>query len=63
MLLFDLTTDRGASVCHMSQPKYGRIRIGLKFNKALPETITCLLYLEFENSVLTDIENTVAIDI
>jgi len=58
MLLFDLTPDRGASEGHQSHPENGCIRIELKFNKPLPEAITCLLYLEFDNSVLIDFEPT-----
>jgi len=46
MLLFDLTHARGAS-----HHENGNIRFELKFNKTLPAAITCLLYLEFDNSV------------
>jgi len=54
MLLFDLRLDRDASEGHTSHPEVGGIRIELKFNKPLPEAITSLLYLEFDNSVLID---------
>ena len=54
MLLFDLTPDLGASEGHASHPENGNMRIELKFNKALPESITCLLYLEFDNTILID---------
>jgi len=47
MLVFDLTSYR---------------LIALKFNKPLPETITCLLYIESLNSVLIDFELTVTTD-
>jgi len=43
MLLFALTSARGASDGHSSHPENGNIRIELKFNKTLPEAITCLL--------------------
>jgi len=49
MLLFGLTPDRRASEGHMSLPENGNIRLELKFNKPLPEAITCLMYLEFDN--------------
>jgi len=62
MLLFDLTPDRGASEGHKSHPENGSIRIELKFNKPLLEAITCLLYVEFDNSVLIDFERTVTTD-
>jgi len=62
MLLFDLTPDRSLSDGHASNPENGNIRIELKFDKPLPEAITCLLYVEFENSVLVDFANTVTTD-
>jgi len=34
----------------------------LKLNKPLPEAITCLLYVELDNSVLLDITRTVTTD-
>jgi len=52
VLLFGFTTNRGASEGHTSHPENSNIRIELKFNKPLPETITCLLYIEIVNSVL-----------
>ena len=62
MLHFDFTPDRGASEGHTSHPKIGNIRIELKINKPLPEEITCLLYLEFDNSVLIDFSRNVTTD-
>jgi len=47
MLLYDITPDRGESEGHMSHPENGSIRLELKFNKLLPEAITCPLYLQF----------------
>jgi len=58
MSLFDLTPDRGASECHTSNPENRSIRIELKFNMPFPEAITCLLYLEFDNSFNRDFEST-----
>jgi len=55
MLVFDLTHDLGASEAHTSIPEQGNIRVELKFAKPLPEAITCLLYLEFHNSVLINL--------
>ena len=62
LLLFDLTLDMGASVGHTSHPENGSTWIELKFNKLLPEAITCMLYLEMDNSVLIDFERTVTTD-
>jgi len=59
ILLFELTSDRGAWEGHTSHPKNGNNRIDLKFNMRLPAASTCLLYLEFENSVLVVFANTV----
>jgi len=53
MLLFDLTPDRGASEGHTSHPDNGNIRVQLKFAKPLPEPITCIFYLEYDNSFVS----------
>jgi len=54
MLVFDLTPDPVASEGHISDPAHDNIRLELKFAKALPDPLACLLYLEYENSVLID---------
>ena len=54
MLLFDLTPDRAASEGHTSNPDNGYIRVQLKFSKPLAEHITCIFYLEYDNSVRVD---------
>jgi len=55
ILLFALTPERDASEGHTSHHEQGYIRVELKFAKPLPEAITCLLYLEFDNSVLINV--------
>jgi hypothetical protein len=62
MLLFDLTPDRGASQCHTSHPKNGNIRIEAKFKDALPNAVTFLLYMEYDNCVRIDKNRAVTID-
>jgi len=62
MLHFDLTPDQGASEPHTSHPEQGNIRVELKFAKPLPEAITCLLYLEFDSTVLINLERNVTTD-
>ena len=54
MLLFYLTPDRAASDGHISLPDQGIIRMEHQFDKPLPEAVTCLLYLEYDNSVRID---------
>jgi len=60
MLLFYLTPDRGASEGHMSNPGNGNIRVELKFSKPLTEPITCVLYLEYDNSIHVDTSRTIS---
>jgi hypothetical protein len=60
MLLFDLTPDRAASIGHTLHPDNGSILIQSKFAKALPDAMTCLLYLEYDNTVRIDYSRTVS---
>jgi len=62
MLLFDLTTDQGASEAHTSHHEQGIMRVELKFAKPFPEAITYMLYLEFGNSVLINLARHVTTD-
>jgi hypothetical protein len=54
MLVFDLTPDGCASDGHTSLPDNGNIRIELKFDEALAEAVTILLYQEFDASIQID---------
>jgi len=62
MLLFDLAPDRAASKGHISIPDHGNIRLELRYDKTIPEALTCLLYLEYDNSVRIDQLRTVSVD-
>jgi hypothetical protein len=62
ILLFDLTPDRAASEGHRSLPDNGAIRIECRFDKPLPEAVTCLLYLEYENTISLNDMRTVTTD-
>jgi hypothetical protein len=62
VLLFDLMPDRATSDSHISHPDNGNIRIEFKFARALPDAITCLLYLEYDGSILIDDSRTLTID-
>jgi len=62
MLLFNLTPDLAASEGHTSPVEAGNIRIELAFKEVLKEAITCLLYLEYDNSIRVDSLRTVTTD-
>ena len=64
MLLFDLTPDVAATEAHSSLPENGTIRIELKFEKPLPETIKRLFHtddgcvrIDKSRIVTTDLKN------
>jgi len=60
MIVYNLTPDLAASEGHASSPTSGDIRIGLKFGTALPEAITCLLHLEYDNSIRIDLARNIS---
>ena len=62
MLLYDLTPDRAASEGHTSHQDNGNVRIELTFAKPLPDAITCLIYLEYDGTVLIDDKRLVTTD-
>jgi hypothetical protein len=62
ILLFDLMPDRAASEGHISRPDNGVFRIESKFAQPQPQPITCLLYLEYKNTVFGDFSRTVRTD-
>jgi hypothetical protein len=59
MLLFDLSGPRRIRGPH-SHPDNGNIGIELKFEKDLPDAITCLLFLGYDNSFRIDYSRTVS---
>ena len=54
MLLFHLTPVLSASEGHSSHMDIGNIKLELKFRKAMPDSITCLLDYEYYNSICID---------
>jgi hypothetical protein len=54
--------DRAASEGHVSLPDQGNIRLELRFYRPIPEAVTCLLYLEYDNCVRIDELCTVSIE-
>jgi len=63
MLLYDLTPDMAASEGHASLAENGHIRIECNFGKALTESITCLLYPEYDNLIRIDSLRNVTTDL
>jgi hypothetical protein len=59
---FDLTPNHGASECHTSHPKNDNIRIEACFKEVLPDAVTCLLYMEYDNCVRIDKNRAVTTD-
>jgi hypothetical protein len=62
MLLYDLTPDLAAAEEHTSPVEACAICFELTFKEALKEATTCLLYLEYDNSVRVDSLRTVTTD-
>jgi len=62
VLHLDLTHALAESEGHASPPESGTIRIQVTFKEALKKAITCLLYLEYDNSVRVDRYRTVTTD-
>ena len=62
ILLFDLTPDCSASEGYTSHPDNGNVVIEQKFSKALPDAITCLIYPEYDGTVLIDDKRAVRTD-
>lgn len=60
---FDLTPDLSASsISHWNLIKNGSLRIELRFDKALTETINCIVYAEFDNIIEIDKNRNVIVD-
>ena len=51
ILGFDLTSHREADVENISLTPQGNLRIETRFNKPLPEPVTCILYAEFPGHI------------
>jgi len=62
MLVFELTPDLTASEGHASDSTHGQFSLDLKFRKALREPLVCLLYLEYDGSIIIDALRTVTTD-
>lgn len=60
---FDLTPDLSAnSMTHWNLVKHGSLRMDVRFEAALTETISCLVYGEFDNVIEVDKDRNVIVD-
>ena len=61
MYAFDLSADL-AKEGHLNMAKQGIVRMELKFGEALPNTVTVVAYVEFENVIEIDHNRNVIYD-
>ena len=62
ILGFDLTVDREADEEHMNLPLQGNLRIEARFNKSIPEPVTCIMYAEIPDQVEIDNAKNVTVE-
>ncbi|XP_046468112.1 uncharacterized protein F54H12.2-like [Neodiprion pinetum] len=63
LLAFDLTPDLSANcTSHWSLIKHGTLRVEVRFDDALKETVNCLVYAEFDNLIEVDAARQVITD-
>nr|XP_034830844.1 uncharacterized protein F54H12.2-like [Maniola hyperantus] len=62
LLAFDLTPDLSAHSSHWNLIKHGSVRLEVRFDTAIPETINCIVYAEFDNVIEIDKNRNVSVD-
>ncbi|KAL6418947.1 hypothetical protein ACFW04_014158 [Cataglyphis niger] len=63
LFAFDLTPDLLANYAgHWNLVKYGSLRLEVRFEKALAETVNCIIYAEFDNVIEIDSSPQVIVD-
>lgn len=62
LYIFDLTQDFSGGVAHANIIRSGDLAIHLKFEKDLPETLTLIVYLEFQANIEIDKSRSVFTD-
>ncbi|CAK1593954.1 unnamed protein product [Parnassius mnemosyne] len=63
LLAFDLTPDLSAnSSTHWNLIKHGSVRIEVRFESSLIQTINCIVYAEFDNIIEIDKNRNVTVD-
>ncbi|KAL6417407.1 hypothetical protein ACFW04_013682 [Cataglyphis niger] len=60
---FDLTPDLSANYAgHWNLVEHGSLRLEVRFEKALTETVNCIIYAEFDNVIEIDSSHQVIVD-
>lgn len=63
MLAFDLTADLSSnSNTHWNLIKHGSVRLEVRFESTLTQTINCIIYAEFDNVIEIDKNRNVTVD-
>src|SRR5436190_6182323 len=63
LMAFDLTTDLSAkTLSHWNLVRQGSLRLDVRFDTSLTETINCIVYGEFDNVVEIDKDRNVVMD-
>ncbi|XP_045450979.1 uncharacterized protein F54H12.2-like [Melitaea cinxia] len=63
LLAFDLTPDLSAnSFSHWNLIRHGSVRLEVRFESALTQTINCVVYAEFDNVIEIDKNRNVTVD-
>ena len=63
LFAFDLTPDLSANYAgHWNLVKHGSLRLEVRFEKPLTETVNCIVYAEFDNVIEIDSSRQVIVD-
>lgn len=63
LLAFDLTPDLSAnSANHWNLIRHGSVRLEVRFETALTQTINCVVYAEFDNVIEIDKNRNISVD-
>lgn len=63
LMAFDLTPDLSAnSTAHWNLIRHGSVRIEVRFETALMQTVNCIVYAEFDNVIEIDKNRNVTVD-
>ncbi|KAL6419457.1 hypothetical protein ACFW04_011395 [Cataglyphis niger] len=63
LFAFDFTPDISANYAgHWNLVKHGSLRLEMRFEKALSETVNCIIYAEFDNVIEIDSSRQVIVD-